>query len=143
MVTERAKEECGLAKYEHTVDPFRTTQPRAGEWLRNSRDLLGLFLLAAGVVNVVVCLSAVAHGRTEWAIWTGVAAGVALSGGAAWLFVEGRRINQIGVQISADRSNRYERQWRASAEIPQNDRETRLPAMDDGPGRSGASPIES
>lgn len=122
-----------VPKYEHTIDHSRTTQPRAGEWFKNSRDLLGLFLLAAGVVGIVVCLAAAAQGRTAWAISTGIAAGLAMAGGAAWLFIEGQRIRQIGVQPNPERSDRYHRQWREPAEDPALGRETRSPSPDDGP----------
>ena len=131
-----------MAKYDETIDHSRTTQPRAGEWFKNSRDLLGLLLLAAGVVGLVVCLSAAANGRTQWAIWTGVGAGLALSGGAAWLFVEGQRIMQIGIEPDDDRAVRYEGHWRASEAINQIDQEPQLPEFDDRQ-RPGGLPMKS
>ena len=95
--------------------------PRAGEWFKNSADLLGLFFLAAGVVGVVVCLAAAAQGRTVWAIGTGVFAGLALLAGSAWLFIEGRRITQIGIEHDDGRAARYAEQWRSTDEVDELD----------------------
>ncbi|WP_428343005.1 protein UsfY [Mycobacterium sp.] len=114
-----------MVKKHDWIDHSRTTQPRSGEWFKNSRDLLGLFLLAAGVVGVPVCLAAAANGKTGWAIGAGIAAGLALSGGAAWLFIEGRRIRRIDMQWHADRRDQRSL---PTAEKSPTERPTPLPA---------------
>ncbi len=128
-----------MDNHQHSTDYSRTTQPRAGEWFKNSRDLLGLFLLAAGVVAVVMCLAAAAHGKTDSAIGAGIGAVIALTGGAAWLFIEGRRIRRIDVQWYDDRD---EQRALSATGNPQTDRPTRPPATDDGPMRRSGFPIE-
>ena len=46
------------------TDHSRTTQPRAGEWFKNARDLPGLASMALAVLALVVCLAAAAYGNT-------------------------------------------------------------------------------
>lgn len=121
-----------MAKSQHPVDHYRTANPRAGEWFKNTRDLLGLLLLALGVVGVVACLAAAAHQRTQLAIGTGIAAGLALACGAVWLYIEGRRIGRI------EETRHAERQAQAllgTAGTSLTDRES-------GPMRSSGFPIE-
>lgn len=91
-----------MAARQNPTDHSRTTQPRAGEWFKNSRDVLGLLLLAVGVVAMVVCLAAAAYGNTRWAISMGSVAVVGGAAGAAWLFVEGRRVRRVeGKRLAA------------------------------------------
>lgn len=87
---------------QNATDHARTTHQRAGKWFKNSRDALGLILLAVGVVAMVICLAA-AHGRTGWAILLGSVAAVAGASGMAWLLVEGRRVGKVEAQRSARR----------------------------------------
>jgi thiol:disulfide interchange protein len=91
-----------VAGKQRLVDESRTTLPYGGQWLKNSRELLGLFLLAAGTVGVVVCLAALAHQETKSAIAAGIAAGLALTGGTVWLVAEDRRIRRIGAEPQDD-----------------------------------------
>lgn len=121
-----------MARSQHPVDQYRTANPRAGEWFKNTRDLLGLFLLAVGVVGVAVCLAAAAHERTQLAIGTGIAAGLALVCGAAWLYFEGRRIRRIEETRPAE----PHAQTLLGSGNSAADRET-------GPMRSSGFPIES
>lgn len=123
----------------HSTDYSRTTQPRAGEWFKNSRDLIGLFLLAAGVVAVVMCLAAAAHGQRGSAVGAGIGAALALTGGATWLFIEGRRIRQIDVQWYDDRDEQHAPTSNGNS---QPDRANPPPALDDGPMRRSGFPIE-
>lgn len=87
---------------QNPTDHARTTHQRAGEWFKNSRDALGLVLLAVGVVALVVCLAAAAYGSTGWSFLMGSIAGVAGAAGAAWLFFEGRRVRRVEAWRSAD-----------------------------------------
>ena len=88
---------------QNPTDHARTTHQRAGEWFKNSRDAVGLILLAVGVVAMVICLAAAAHGSTGWAILLGSVAAVAGASGMAWLLVEGRRVGKVEAQRSARR----------------------------------------
>jgi thiol:disulfide interchange protein len=80
---------------QNPTDHSRTTQPRAGEWFKNSRDVLGLALLAVGVLAVVGCLAAAAYRHPGWATSMGVVALVGGTVGMVWLLAESRRIRRI------------------------------------------------
>ncbi len=86
---------------QNPTDHARTTHQRAGEWFKNSRDALGLLLLAVGVAAMVVCLAAAAHGNTGWSLLMGGVAGGAGAAGAAWLLIEGRRLRRVEANRSA------------------------------------------
>ena len=86
---------------QNPTDHARTTHQRAGEWFKNSRDALGLILLAVAVVSMVVCLAAAAHGSTGWSFLMGGIAGSAGAAGAAWLLIEGRRVRRVEAKRSA------------------------------------------
>lgn len=92
------------------TDHARTTQPRAGEWFKNARDLPGLAMIAVSVLGVVVCLAAAAYERTGWAVAAGVVAILAGTAAAVWLFVESRRLRRV----EAGRTNRATRRLRSS-----------------------------
>ena len=91
---------------QNPTDHARTTHQRAGEWFKNSRDALGLILLAVGVVAMVICLAAAAHGNTGSAVLPGSVAIVAGSAGTAWLLIEGRRVGRVEAKRSAKRGRR-------------------------------------
>jgi len=95
-----------MALRQNPTDHARTTQQRAGEWFKNSRDALGLLLLAVGAVAMVICLAAAAHGNTGSAALTGSVAIAAGGAGATWLFIEGRRVGRVEAKRSAKRGRR-------------------------------------
>jgi hypothetical protein len=86
-----------LRKQDHT-DHCRTTQPHAGQWFKNGRGLPGVFVMALGVVAVMSSDAGAAFRSPAWAVWMGIAAIAALSVGAGWLLVEGRRIGRVEAQ---------------------------------------------
>jgi hypothetical protein len=90
-------EERPLRKHDHT-DHCRTTQPHAGQWLKNGRGLPGVLVLAFGVLAVVLSDAGSAYGSSAWAIGMGVAAFVAFTVGASWVLMEGRRVGRVDVQ---------------------------------------------
>jgi hypothetical protein len=85
-----------MRTYDHT-DHCRTTQPRAGQWLKNGRGLPGVFAMALGVLAVVSCNAGAAYRSPVVAVAMGIAAVTALSVGAAWVLLEGRRIGRVEV----------------------------------------------
>lgn len=87
------------------TDHSRTTQPRAGEWFKNARDLPGLASIVLAVLAVVVCLFAMASAHTGWAIAAGAVAGVATVAGATWLFVESRRVRRVEANRGAQEAD--------------------------------------
>ena len=92
-----------MAVRQNPTDHARTTHQRAGEWFKNSRDGLGLILLAVAVVAMVICLAAAAHGNTGRAVLLGSVAVVAGAAGIAWLLIEGRRVGRVEVNRSVNR----------------------------------------
>ncbi|WP_428342985.1 protein UsfY [Mycobacterium sp.] len=87
---------------QNPTDHARTTHQRAGEWFKNSRDAVGLFLLAIAVVAMVACLAAAAYGSTGWSFLMGGIAGFAGITATAWLLIEGRRVRRVEAKRSAD-----------------------------------------
>lgn len=88
------------------TDHSRTTQPRAGEWFKDPRDVPGPVLIAIGVLAVVFCLAAAAngyaaYGYTGWAISMGLVAILVGTAGAAWLLVEDRRLRRVEAERSS------------------------------------------
>jgi len=95
-----------MAVRQNPTDHARTTHQRAGEWFKNSRDALGLVLLAVGVLAMVICLAAAAHGNTGRAVLLGSIAIVTGSAGIAWLLIEGRRVGRVEARRWAKRGRR-------------------------------------
>lgn len=95
-----------MAVRQNPTDHARTTHQRAGEWFKNSRDALGLLLLAVGVLAMVICLAAAAHGNTGSALVLGSIAIVAGGAGTTWLLIEGRRVGRVEAKRSAKRRRR-------------------------------------
>ncbi|HYB35141.1 MAG TPA: protein UsfY [Mycobacterium sp.] len=81
------------------VDHARTTQPRAGESMKDTARIPGLILVAAGVVAFVICLANFALGQIGVGIAAVVVALLAGGAGLAWLAMERRRVREA------------ERQW--------------------------------
>lgn len=77
------------------VDHHRTTQPLAGETMKNTAKMPGLLLVAIAVVAFVVCLASFA----EHAVGVGIGAAIVmlLTAGAAlaWLTMEARRVRDV------------------------------------------------
>lgn len=77
------------------IDHHRTTQPLAGETMKNTAKMPGLLLVAIAVVAFVVCLASFA----ERAVGVGIGAAIVmlLTAGAAlaWLTMEARRVREV------------------------------------------------
>ena len=77
------------------VDHHRTTQPLAGETMKNTAKMPGLLLVAIAIVAFVVCLASFA----EHAVGVGIGAAIVmlLTAGAAlaWLTMEARRVREV------------------------------------------------
>ena len=76
------------------VDHHRTTQPLAGETMKNTAKTPGLVLVAAGVVAFVFALASIAFARIGVGVGALVVALLAAGAGTAWLTMEGRRVRQ-------------------------------------------------
>jgi hypothetical protein len=76
------------------VDHHRTTQPLAGETMKNTAKTPGLVLVAAGVVAFVLALASIAFARIGVGVGALVVALLAAGAGTAWLTMEGRRVRQ-------------------------------------------------
>jgi hypothetical protein len=74
------------------TDHARTTIPRAGEAMKDTRGLPGYFLMGLAIVAMVACLAAAGMGRLVWTIGLGVVAILAAAAGSVWVFVERRRV---------------------------------------------------
>ena len=92
--------------YRDPVDHHRTTQPHAGETLKDLLAWPGLLLVALAVVTFVGGLAAEGYMRMQWAVILG--AGALLIGivGTALLRVESRRVRRIEAQWLAEHQNR-------------------------------------
>ncbi len=77
------------------VDHDRTTQPHAGESMKNGAKTPALLLLAVGVVAFVVCLASFAERQVGIGVGAVVVALLATGAGFAWLGMESRRIRQV------------------------------------------------
>jgi hypothetical protein len=76
------------------VDHHRTTQPLAGETMKNTANAPGLILVAAGVVAFVIALASFALTRIGVGVGGLVVALLAAGAGTGWLTMEGRRVRQ-------------------------------------------------
>ena len=86
------------------TDHARTTVPRAGEAMKDTRSLPGYFLIGLATVALVACLTAAGVGRLAWAIGLGVIAVVAAAAGSVWVFRERRRVAGLARQSPKARS---------------------------------------
>jgi hypothetical protein len=82
-----------LRTHDHT-DHCRTTQPRAGEWLKNGRGIPGIGVIAIGVLAVISGDAGAAYRSPAWTIAMGIAAVAALAAGSGWVLFEGRRVGR-------------------------------------------------
>jgi hypothetical protein len=94
----KSKEEPIMMKPDHT-DHSRTTQPHAGQWLKNGRGLPGILLMALAILAVVSSNAGAAYRSPTWEIIAmAIVAVAAMSAGAGWVLVEGRRIGRVEVK---------------------------------------------
>lgn len=77
------------------IDHHRTTQPLAGETMKNTAKMPGLVLIAIAVVAFVVCLASFA--RHEVGVGIGAVIVMLSTAGAAlaWLTMEARRVREV------------------------------------------------
>ena len=73
---------------------YRTTQPLAGESMKNTAKAPGLILMAAGVVAFVFSLATFALARIGIGVDALIVALLAAGAGTGWLTTEGRRVRQ-------------------------------------------------
>jgi len=76
------------------IDHHRTTQPLAGESMKNTAKAPGLILVALGVVAFVFALASLELERIGIGVGGLVVALLAAGAGTAWLTAEGRRVRQ-------------------------------------------------
>ncbi|HME47445.1 hypothetical protein [Mycobacterium sp.] len=79
------------------TDHARTTVPRAGEAMKDTRSLPGYFLIGLATVALVACLAAAGIGRLGWTVGLGVIAVVAAAG-SVWVLLERRRVARLARQ---------------------------------------------
>jgi hypothetical protein len=77
------------------IDHYRTTEPLAGESMKNTAKAPGFVLLAAGVLAFVVCLVDFALGQVGVGVAAIVVALLAGGAGLAWVGMEDRRVRQV------------------------------------------------
>lgn len=84
------------------TDHARTTIPRAGQAMTDTRSLPGYFLMGVAIVALVACLAAAAVGQIGLTIGLGVVAVVAAVGGPVWVYAERRRAARLARQSPAE-----------------------------------------
>ena len=77
------------------IDHRRTTQPLAGETMKNTAKTPGLAFVAVAVVSFVVCLSGFAVRQVNVGIGAAIVALLAAGAALAWLAMEARRVRQV------------------------------------------------
>jgi Flp pilus assembly protein TadB len=77
------------------VDHHRTTQPLAGETMKNTAKTPGLILVAVAVVAFVVCLASFAMKQVGVGIGATIVTLLAAGASLAWLAMESRRVRQV------------------------------------------------
>ena len=80
------------------TDHARTTVPRAGEAMKNTRSLPGYFLIGLAIVALVACLAGAGMGRVGWTIALGVVAVLAAATGSVWVLRQRRRVARLARQ---------------------------------------------
>ncbi|MBV9092118.1 MAG: UsfY protein [Mycobacteriaceae bacterium] len=80
------------------TDNARTTIPRAGEAMKDTRGLPGYFLMGLAIVALVACLAAAGMSQLVWTIVLGVVAVLAAVGGSVWVYLERRRVARLARQ---------------------------------------------
>jgi protein-S-isoprenylcysteine O-methyltransferase Ste14 len=77
------------------IDHQRTTQPLAGETMKNTAKAPGLAFVAVAVVAFVVCLASFAVRQVNVGIGAAIVALLAAGAALAWLAMEARRVRQV------------------------------------------------
>jgi archaellum biogenesis protein FlaJ (TadC family) len=77
------------------VDHARTTQPHAGESMKDNRIMPGLVVIGVTVVLFVACLAAFATSHNDVGLTLASLAGAGFIIGAGWLVVEHQRVRRI------------------------------------------------
>lgn len=77
------------------TDHARTTIPRAGEGVKDTRSLGGYALIGLSVLSLAICIGAAARGVTDWTVGAGVVAVLTATAGSVWVYAERRRIARI------------------------------------------------
>jgi len=68
------------------MDHARSTIPRAGEAMKDTRGLSGYFLMGLAIGALVACLAAAGVSQIAWTIGLAVIAVLAAVAGSVWVF---------------------------------------------------------
>ena len=82
------------------IDHHRTTQPLAGETMKNTAKTPGLVFVAVAVVAFVICLASFAVRQVSVGVGAAIVALLAAGAALAWLTMEGRRVRQVQRECS-------------------------------------------
>jgi hypothetical protein len=77
------------------IDHHRTTQPPAGETMKNTAKTPGLVFVAVAVVAFVICLVSFAVRQVSVGVGAAIVALLAAGAALAWLTMEGRRVREV------------------------------------------------
>ena len=77
------------------IDRHRTTQPLAGETMKNTAKTPGLVFVAVAVVAFVICLASFSVRQVSVGVSAAIVALLAAGAALAWLTMEGRRVRQV------------------------------------------------
>jgi protein-S-isoprenylcysteine O-methyltransferase Ste14 len=77
------------------IDHHRTTQPFAGETMKNTAKAPGLVFVAVAVLAFVICLASFAVRQVSVGVGAAIVALLAAGAALAWLTMEGRRVRQV------------------------------------------------
>jgi protein-S-isoprenylcysteine O-methyltransferase Ste14 len=77
------------------IDHHRTTQPLAGETMKNTAKAPGLVFVAVAAVAFVICLASFAVRQIGVGVGAAIVALLAAGAALAWLTMEGRRVRQV------------------------------------------------
>jgi hypothetical protein len=77
------------------IDHDRTTQPLAGETMKNTAKTPGLFLVAVAVVAFVVCLASFALRQVGVGLGAAIVTLLAAGAALAWSAMEARRVREV------------------------------------------------
>jgi protein-S-isoprenylcysteine O-methyltransferase Ste14 len=77
------------------IDHHRTTQPLAGETMKNTVKAPGLVFVAVAVVAFVICLASFAVRQVSVGVGAAIVALLGAGAALAWLTMEGRRVRQV------------------------------------------------
>jgi hypothetical protein len=77
------------------IDHHRTTQPLAGETMKNTAKTPGLVFVAMAAVAFVICLASFAVRQVSVGVGAAIVALLAAGAALAWLTMEGRRVRQV------------------------------------------------